>query len=67
MSRTRRFLTPEQKAEIVRRHMAGREPVSDLADELGVQPSMIHNWVNQVLSQAARGRRRALRVVRPTP
>ena len=29
-------------------------PVSDLADEFGVQPSLIHNWVNQLLSQVER-------------
>lgn len=44
--------------------MAGKEAVSDLAEEFGVQPSLIHNWVNQLLSQAERafdrpsGRRR---------
>ena len=54
MSRTRRHFTAEQKAEIVRRHLAGKEAVSDLADEFGVQPSLIHNWVNQVLAQAER-------------
>ena len=54
MSKTRRHFTAEQKAEIVRRHMAGKEAVSDLADEFGLQPSLIHGWVNQVLSQAER-------------
>ena len=54
MSKTRRHFTAEQKAEIVRRHLAGKEAVSDLADEFGVQPSLIHNWVNQVLAQAER-------------
>ena len=54
MSRTRRHFTPEQKAEIVRRHVAGKEQVSDLADEFGLQPSLIHGWVNQVLAQAER-------------
>jgi transposase len=54
MSRTRRHFTPEQKAEIVRRHVAGKEPVSNLADEFGLQPSLIHGWVNQVLAQAER-------------
>lgn len=47
-----------RKAQIVRRHLAGKEQVSDLADEFGVQPSMIHNWVNQVLAQAERPKRR---------
>jgi transposase-like protein len=54
MSKTRRHFTAEQKAEIVRRHLAGKEAVSDLADEFGLQPSLIHGWVNQVLAQAAR-------------
>ena len=48
----RRHFTSEQKAEIVRRHLSGKEPVSKLADELDVQPSQIHTWVNQVLAQA---------------
>ncbi len=30
----------------------GKVPVSDLADELGVQPSLVHLWVKQVLDQA---------------
>jgi transposase-like protein len=54
MSQTRRHFTSEQKAQIVRRHLAGKEPVSNLADELGLQPSLIHGWVNQVLAQAER-------------
>ncbi len=64
MSRTRRHFSAEQKADIFRRHLAGKEAVSDLAEEFGVQPSLIHNWVNQLLSQAERafdrpsGRRR---------
>ena len=54
MSRTRRHFTAEQKAQIVRRHLAGKEAVSDLAEELGVQPSLIHGWINQVLAQVER-------------
>ena len=52
MSRTRRRFTAEQKAQVVRRHVAGKEPVSKLAEEFGLQPSQIHTWVNQVLAQA---------------
>jgi len=51
-SNKRRRFTPEQKAEIVRRHLADKEPVSVLAEELRLQPSQIHAWVNQVLAQA---------------
>lgn len=52
MSSRRRHFTAEQKAEVVRRHLSGKVAVSDLADELGVQPSQIHTWVKQVLDQA---------------
>ena len=48
----RRHFTPEQKAQIVRRHLSGKEPVSALAEEFDLQPSQIHTWVNQVLTQA---------------
>lgn len=51
---TRRTFTPQQKAEIVRRHLSEKVPVSDLAEELEVQPTMIHLWVRQVLDQAER-------------
>jgi transposase len=49
---TRRHFSAEQKANVVRRHLSGKEPVSNLADELGVQPSQIHLWVKLVLDQA---------------
>lgn len=52
MSRSRRRFTAEQKAQIVRRHLAEKEPVSKLAEEFGLQPSQIHTWVNTVLAQA---------------
>jgi len=55
----RRHFTPQQKAEVVRRHVVGKEPVSKLAEELGVQPSQIHGWVNQVLAQAETAFQRA--------
>ena len=55
----RRHFTPQQKAEVVRRHLADKEPVSKLAEELGVQPSQIHGWVNQVLAQAEAAFQRA--------
>ena len=52
--RTRRHFSAPQKAEVVRRHLCNKVPVSDLADELHIQPSVIHAWVKQVLDQAER-------------
>jgi transposase len=50
--KTRRSFTPEQKATLVRRHLRDKVPVSNLADEFEVQPSLIHLWINQLLEQA---------------
>ncbi len=52
MSKNRRSFTDEFKANVVRRHVADKVPVSDLAAELGVQPSLLHLWVKHVLDQA---------------
>jgi len=50
----RRRFGDDQKALIVRRHLADKIPVSDLADEYQVQPSQIYLWIKQVLDQAER-------------
>ena len=39
MSRNRRTFSPEQKAEIVRRHLRDKVSVNEVADELNIQPS----------------------------
>lgn len=52
--RKRRHFSADQKATIFRRHQGDKVPVSDLADEYQIQPSMIYLWVKQVLDQAER-------------
>lgn len=51
-NKPRRHFSDTAKAEIVRRHLSDKTPVSVLADELGVQPTQVHTWVKQVLDQA---------------
>ena len=51
MGQRRRSFTAEQKADVVRRHLKDKVAVSDLADELNIQPSQIHQWVATVLRQ----------------
>jgi transposase-like protein len=51
MSSSRRRFTPEQKAQIVRRHLANKESVSALVEEFGLQTSQIHLCVNTLLVQ----------------
>ena len=54
MSKNRRNFTPQQKADIVRRHLKDKVPVSTLAEELSIQPTQIYQWVAMVLEQAVR-------------
>ena len=54
MTKNRRKFSAEQKAEIVRRHLKDKTPISTLAEELSLQPTQIYQWVALVLEQAAR-------------
>src|SRR5688572_1590697 len=51
--RSRRQYTTEQKVEILRRHMVDKVPVSDLCNELGIQPSVFYQWQRQVYDNLA--------------
>ena len=54
-SKKRRHFSAEQKADVVRRHLVGKTPVSDLADELGVQPNQICRPLKSCSRKAAKG------------
>lgn len=47
-TRSRRQFTTEQKAAILRRHLVDKIPVSDLCNELKLQPSVFYQWLRQV-------------------
>ena len=42
-----RQFTPEEKATILRRHLADKVPVSDLCDEYHIQPTLFYLWQRQ--------------------
>lgn len=44
MPRKRRNYTPEEKVAILRRHLVEQVPVSDLCDELGLNPTVFYGW-----------------------
>src|SRR5258708_39836645 len=46
--RARRQFTTEQKADVLRRNMIEKVPVSDLCNELSIQPSLFYTWQRQV-------------------
>ena len=47
-NRARRTHNNKLKAEVVRRHLSGKEPVSNLCDEFNLQPSVIYGWCKQI-------------------
>lgn len=49
--RPRRSFTSEQKAAILRRHLADKVPVSDLCDEYDLQPSLFYLWQRQAMER----------------
>jgi len=51
--RQRRRFGPEEKIAILRRHLLEQEPVSDLCDEYGVQPSVFYRWQQQLFEKGA--------------
>jgi transposase-like protein len=50
--RPRRNLTPDQKADLLRRHLVDKVPVSDLCNEHDLQPSVFYNWLRQLFDNA---------------
>ncbi|MGB6041754.1 MAG: transposase [Pirellulales bacterium] len=53
MARIRRNFSATEKLAIVRRHLVERVPVSDLCDELGLQPTQIYTWQKQLFEHGA--------------
>lgn len=47
----RRQFTPEDKATILRRHLADHVAVSDLCDEYHIQPTLFYLWQRQAFEQ----------------
>lgn len=47
-TRTRRQFSTDEKAAILRRHLVDKTPVSDLCNELALQPSVFYTWLRQV-------------------
>jgi transposase-like protein len=54
MTQKRRSFSAADKAAAVRKHLIDKIPVSQIADQMQVQPTMIHNWVNMAMAQVER-------------
>lgn len=53
MSRQRKNYTPEEKVAILKRHLVEKVPVSDLCDELGLNPTVFYGWQKQLFENGA--------------
>ena len=49
----KKYLTPEEKVRIIRRHLVENVPVSDLCDELDIHATQYYNWQKQMFEGAA--------------
>jgi len=53
MSRTRKNYTPQEKVAVLKRHLVEKVPVSDLCDELGLNPTVFYGWQKQLFENGA--------------
>ena len=53
MKKQRKHYTPEEKVVILRRHLLEGVPISDLCDELGLQPTVFYRWQKEFFENGA--------------
>ena len=44
MDKHRRHFSPEDKVRALRRHLVEKVPISNLCEELGIQPTQFYRW-----------------------
>ena len=49
----RKHYTRDEKVAILRRHLLDKVPVSDLCDELGLQPTVFYRWQKEFFENGA--------------
>ena len=53
MRKERKHYTAEEKVAILRRHLLDKVPVSDLCEELGLQPTVLYRWQKEFFENGA--------------
>jgi transposase len=53
MKRDRKHYTAEEKVSILRRHLLDKVPVSELCEELGLQPTVFYRWQKEFFENGA--------------
>jgi transposase-like protein len=47
MPRKRKHYSPEEKVNILKKHLLEKVPVSDLCDQHGLHPTVFHRWLKE--------------------
>lgn len=45
MAKKRNKYLPEQKVQIIKKHLVDKVPLSDLCDQYGFHPTVFHRWL----------------------
>lgn len=53
MTRSRKNYTPQEKVAILRRHLLDQIPVSDLCEEMNLQPTVFYRWQKEFFENGA--------------
>ena len=51
--KSRRSFTGGEKVSVLRRHLVDRVPVSELCDEIGLQPTLFYRWLKEFFENGA--------------
>jgi transposase len=53
VKKQRKHYTAEEKVAILRRHLVEGVPISDLCDEMGLQPTVFYRWQKEFFENGA--------------
>jgi transposase-like protein len=53
VKKQRKHYTAEEKVAILRRHLLEQEPVSQLCDQFGLQPTVFYRWQKEFFENGA--------------
>jgi transposase len=53
MKKERKHYTAEEKVAVLRRHLLDRVPVSDLCEELSLQPTVFYRWQKELFENGS--------------
>ncbi|MBW1778389.1 MAG: transposase, partial [Deltaproteobacteria bacterium] len=54
MAKKRKKYTPEQKVQIIKKHLIDKVPLSDLCDQYGMHPTVFHRWQKAFFENGAK-------------